>query len=72
MTQMWCKTCRTWFPKGEGCLSCGYEGSGFNKNLATAKLNAHLYGQAERVTKERTDQAHFVKQAKRELKRATG
>lgn len=32
-------------------------------------LNNHLYQQADRVTKERTDQAHFVKQAKREAKR---
>lgn len=70
--QMYCKECRTWFLKGESCETCGYRGTGFNKYLRTAELNNHLYGQAERVNKERTDQAHFVRQAKREQKRLAG
>lgn len=71
-TEVRCPNCRTWFPKGEGCLTCGYEGSGFNKSLRTAMLNAHLYGEADRVKREHTDSAHFVRQAKREQKRVTG
>jgi hypothetical protein len=70
-TQMWCKECKTWFAKYEGCPGCGYRGTGFNKYLRTAQLNAHLYSTSERVHKEHTDQAHFVRQAKLEQKRFT-
>lgn len=68
---MWCKDCRQWFAKDDGCPDCGYRAR-FNKNLYTAKLNAHLYSTVERVSKEKTDQAHFLRQAKREQKRVLG
>lgn len=64
MTEKWCLKCKRWISKGE----CEHE-SKFNKALRAAMLNTHLYNQAGRVTKERTDQAHFVKQARREAKR---
>lgn len=70
--EKWCKTCRTWFPVSEGCLVCGYEGEKFNKTLMTAKLNSHLFGQAERVHKETTDQGHFLREAKKEQRRFVG
>lgn len=69
---MWCKDCRQWFKKAEGCPDCGYHGEGFNKWLRTAQLNAHLYSAANRVTKEKTDQAHFVREARKEQKRVLG
>lgn len=68
----WCQRCKSWFQKHQGCESCGFEDHGFNKWLRTAELNAHLYGQANRVIKEKTDQAHFVRQARREAKRVGG
>lgn len=70
-TQQFCKSCKTWHPKGEGCPTCGYA-PGFNKALMTGMLNSHLFGQADRVTTEKTDQAHFVREAKKEHKRVTG
>lgn len=70
--QRFCLKCKTWFRKGEGCPTCGYESTGFNKWLRTAQLNAHLYGEAGRVKKEATDSAHFVKHAKLEQKRVAG
>lgn len=71
-TMKYCQNCKTWFRKFEFCETCGYAGAGFNKWLRTAQLNAHLYGEAGRVTKERTDQAHFVREAKKEAKRVGG
>lgn len=65
--ERWCKKCKTWEKADEGCGS-----SGFNKALRMSMLNSHLYAQADRVTKEHTDQAHFVKQAKREQRRVAG
>lgn len=71
-TQVRCPKCRTWFPKHENCETCGFSGHGFNKWLRTAELNNHLYGTQQRVHKEKTDQAHFVREAKKEQKRVAG
>lgn len=65
MKQRYCQKCHLWLTGDQFCPHT----SKFNKTLRTAMLNNHLYQQADRVTKERTDQAHFVKQAKREAKR---
>jgi hypothetical protein len=69
VTQKWCKSCKLWFNVADGCEQCGYEGEGFNKGLATAKLNNHLFEQAHRAKKEHTDAAHFVRAAKAEQRR---
>ena len=68
-TQVRCPNCRTWFPKFTECEGCGFSGHGFNKWLRTAQLNGHLFDTQNRVSRERTDQAHFVKQAKIEQAR---
>jgi hypothetical protein len=48
-----CNGCRSWFAADEAvCPSCGHERPGYNRWLRTAKLNSHLYAQAEAAVAE--------------------
>jgi len=53
MTERRCPGCSAWYPKAEGsCPVCGEPPARFNRWLATAQLNSHLYGMAENSAKE--------------------
>lgn len=44
-----CPGCSSWYDKSEGaCPTCGEPPARFNKWLATAQLNNHLFGMAEK------------------------
>jgi hypothetical protein len=69
VSERWCKNCKQWVTASEDCPLCGRAKERFNKTLYTALLNNHLYASVQRVHKETTDQAHFVKQARIEQAR---
>jgi hypothetical protein len=46
--QVRCNGCRSWFASElAACPGCGRERPAYNRWLRTAKLNSHLYAQAE-------------------------
>jgi hypothetical protein len=53
-TQRRCHACRDWYDaRHDECTHCGHPRHRFNKGLATAKLNSHLYAQAASADRER-------------------